>query len=155
MHQIDMSLTLYTLKQIDSVLVQSNALFIKMVDETIALNGAILNFEPLELTSDVSLDWMFPTIKTNAKDRETKKPEQVQSVIAIAQITAPKDDLKLVTGIGPGLEKKLLDVGITSFEQIANLSDLQIADLETNVVKFTGRIKRDDWIGQAEQLMKK
>ena len=154
MHQIDMSLTLYTLKQIDSVLVQSNALFIKMVDETIALNEAILNFEPLELTSDVTLDWMFPTIKTSAQDRETKKPEQVQSVIAIAQITAPKDDLKLVTGIGPGLEKKLQDVGITSFEQIANLSDLQIADLETNVVKFTGRIKRDDWIGQAEQLMK-
>ena len=154
MHQIDMSLTLYTLKQIDSVLVQSNALFIKMVDETIALNEAILNFEPLELTSDVNLDWMFPTIKKNAQDRETKKPEQVQSVIAIAQITAPKDDLKLVTGIGPGLEKKLQDVGITSFEQIANLSDLQIVDLETNVVKFTGRIKRDDWIGQAEQLMK-
>ena len=154
MYQIDTSLTLYTLKQIDSVLVQSNALFIKMVDETIALNEAILNFEPLELTSDVNLDWMFPTIKTSVQDRETKKPEQVQSVIAIAQINAPKDDLKLVTGIGPGLEKKLLDVGITSFEQIANLSDLQIADLEANVVKFTGRIKRDDWIGQAEQLMK-
>ena len=153
MHQIDMSLTLYTLKQIDSVLVQSNALFIKMVDETIALNEAILNFEPLELTSDVNLDWMFPTIKKSTQDRETKKPEQVQSVIAIAQINAPKDDLKLVTGIGPGLEKKLLDVGITSFEQIANLSDLQIADLETNIVKFTGRIKRDDWLGQAERLM--
>ena len=155
MYQIDTSLTLYTLKQIDSVLVQSNALFIKMVDETIALNEAILNFEPLELASNVSLDWMFPTIKTAAQNREIKKPEQVQSVTAIAHIPVPKDDLKLVTGIGPGLEKKLLDVGITSFEQIANLSDLQIADLETNVVKFTGRIKRDDWIGQAEQLMKK
>ncbi len=155
MYQIDTSLTLYTLKQIDSVLAQSNALFIKMVDETIALNEAILNFEPLELASNVSLDWMFPTIKTAAQNTETKKPEQVQPVTAIARIPAPKDDLKLVTGIGPGLEKKLLDVGITSFEQIANLSDLQIADLETNVVKFTGRIKRDDWIGQAEQLMKK
>ena len=64
MYQIDTSLTLYTLKQIDSVLVQSNALFIKMVDETIALNEAILNSEPLELASNVSLDWMFPTIKT-------------------------------------------------------------------------------------------
>lgn len=154
MYQIDTSLTLYTLKQIDSVLVQSNALFTKMVDETIALNEAILNFEPLELTSTANLDWMFPTIKTAAQNRETKEPEQAQTLTAIAQIPAPKDDLKLVTGIGPGLEKKLQDVGITSFEQIANLSDLQIADLETNVVKFTGRIKRDDWIGQAEQLMK-
>ena len=154
MYQFDTSLTLYTLKQIDSVLVQSNALFINMVDETIALNEAILNFEPLELTANINLDWMFPSIKTAAKNGETKKRNQVQSVAAIAHIPAPKDDLKLVTGIGPGLEKKLQDVGITSFEQIANLSDLQIADLETNVVKFTGRIKRDDWIGQAEQLMK-
>ena len=154
MYQIDTSLTLYTLKQIDSVLVQSNALFTKMVDETIALNEAILNFEPLELTSNLNLDWMFPSIKTAAKNGETKKRDQGQSVTAIAHIPVPKDDLKLVTGIGPGLEKKLQDVGITSFEQIANLSDLQIADLEANVVKFTGRIKRDDWIGQAQKLIK-
>jgi predicted flap endonuclease-1-like 5' DNA nuclease len=97
---------------------------------------------------------MFPSIKTAAKNGETKKRDQGQSVTAIAHIPVPKDDLKLVTGIGPGLEKKLQDVGITSFEQIANLSDLQIADLETNVVKFTGRIKRDDWIGQAQKLIK-
>jgi predicted flap endonuclease-1-like 5' DNA nuclease len=97
---------------------------------------------------------MIPINKSGAQKRETKEPEQVQSANAIAQIPAPKDDLKLITGVGPGLEKKLHDVGITLFEQIANLTDLQIADLETNVVKFTGRIKRDDWIGQAEQLMR-
>ena len=154
MYQIDTSLTLYTLKQIDSVLVQSNALFVKMVDDTVAFNQEILNYEPLELTSNVNLDWMFPIIKTAAKKRETKKRDQVQSVSAIAHIPVPKDDLKLITGVGPGLEKKLQDVGITSFEQIANLSDLQIADLEANVVKFTGRIKRDDWIGQAQKLIK-
>lgn len=154
MYQIDTSLTLYILKQMDSMLAQSNALFVKMVDDTIALNQEILNYEPLELTSNVNLDWMFPIIKSAAQQRETKKPEQVQSVSAIAQIPAPKDDLKLITGVGPGLERKLQDVGITSFEQIAKLSDLQIADLETSVVRFAGRIKRDDWIGQAEQLMK-
>lgn len=154
MYQIDTSLILYTLKQMDSVLAQSNALFVKMVDDTIAINQAILNFEPLELPSNVNLDWMIPINKSGAQKRETKEPEQVQSANAIAQIPAPKDDLKLITGVGPGLEKKLHDVGITLFEQIANLTDLQIADLETNVVKFTGRIKRDDWIGQAEQLMR-
>lgn len=154
MYQIDMSLTLYMLRQMDLVLAQSNALFVKMVDDTVALNQAILNFEPLELQSNVNLDSMFQTVKTATQERETKKPEQVQYVSAIAQMSTSKDDLKLITGIGPGLEKKLQDVGVTLFEQIANLSDLQIADLETNVVKFTGRIKRDDWIGQAEQLMK-
>ena len=154
MYQVDTSLTLYMLRQMDLALAQSNALFIKMVNDTVALNQAILNFEPLELTSNVNLDSMFQTVKTSAQESETKKPEQVQYVSAIAQMPTSKDDLKLITGIGPGLEKKLQDVGITLFEQIANLSDLQIADLETNVVKFTGRIKRDDWIGQAEQLMR-
>ena len=44
MYQIDTSLTLYMLKQMDSVLAQSNALFVKMVDDTIALNQEILNY---------------------------------------------------------------------------------------------------------------
>ena len=57
----------------------------------------------------------------------------------IAQISALKDDLKLIKGDSPEFEKKLQDVGITSFEQIANLSDLQIADLETDILQFTGR----------------
>ena len=155
MYQIDTSLTLYMLRQMDLALAQSNALFIKMVNDTVALNQAILNFEPLELTSNINLDSMFPTMETSAQEREPKKSEQVQSVSVIAQIPTPKDDLKLIKGIGPGLERKLQDVGIILFEQIADLSDLQIADLETNVVKFTGRIKRDDWIVQAEQLMNK
>ena len=54
---------------------------------------------------------MFPIIKSAAQKREMKKPEQVQSVSALAQIPTPKDDLKLITGVGPGLEKKLQDVG--------------------------------------------
>jgi len=58
-------------------------------------------------------------------------------VSAIAQISAPKDDLKLIKGLGPEFEKNLQDVGITSFEQIANLSDLQIVDLETDILQFT------------------
>jgi predicted flap endonuclease-1-like 5' DNA nuclease len=40
-----------------------------------------------------------------------------------------------------------------SYAQIAALTDAEITELETNVIKFAGRIKRDDWIGQATQLM--
>ena len=59
----------------------------------------------------------------------------------------------MISGVGPGLERKLLDFGITSYAQIAALTDDDIAELEAHVVKFAGRIKRDDWIGQAQQLM--
>tara|TARA_B100000900_G_C20297729_1_gene600892 strand:+ start:444 stop:599 length:156 start_codon:yes stop_codon:yes gene_type:complete len=48
----------------EGMLAQSNALFVKMIDDTIALKRAILNFEAVELTPDDNLEWMFPIIKT-------------------------------------------------------------------------------------------
>ena len=51
------------------------------------------------------------------------------------------------------LEKKLRDAGITSYSQIATLTLAEIVDLEANVVRFAGRIERDNWIGQAKHLM--
>ena len=32
------------------------------------------------------------------------------------------------------------------------LSEKDIAHLEKNIIKFPGRIKRDDWVGQAKRL---
>ena len=40
------------------------------------------------------------------------------------------DDLKKITGVGPVLEKKLNALGITRFDQIANLSDEDIAKVD-------------------------
>ena len=78
------------LRQMDLALAQSNTLFVKMVNDTVALNQAILNFEPLELTSNLNLDSMFSTMKTSAQERETKRSEQVQSVSAIANYHAQR-----------------------------------------------------------------
>ena len=63
-----------------------------------------------------------------------------------------KDDLKLISGIGPGLEKKLNDNGIYTFGQIASLDKNAIEKLETEVVRFPGRIQRDNWVAQAKRL---
>ncbi len=59
------------------------------------------------------------------------------------------DDLKLINGIGPALEKKLHACGIASFRDLATLSDADIERIEA-VIKFAGRIRREDWIGQAK-----
>jgi len=61
------------------------------------------------------------------------------------------DDLKKIAGVGPVLEKKLNQLGITRLDQIANLSDEDIARIDT-ALNFKGRISRDDWIGQARKL---
>lgn len=63
------------------------------------------------------------------------------------------DDLTRISGVGSKLAEKLYQAGVTRFVQIAELSDEAIAQLERDVVRFNGRIKRDDWQGQARQFM--
>lgn len=62
------------------------------------------------------------------------------------------DDLKLISGIGPVLEGKLIGAGICSYRQIAALTDADIEQIESEVIHSSGRVRRDDWIGQARIL---
>ncbi|KAG1651155.1 NADH-quinone oxidoreductase subunit E 1 [Nymphon striatum] len=61
------------------------------------------------------------------------------------------DDLKLISGVGPKLEKTLNGLGFWHFRQIAawKKADIAIVDDE---LSFKGRIERDDWIKQAKLL---
>ena len=61
------------------------------------------------------------------------------------------DDLKMVRGIGPKLERTLKDLGITSFRQIANFQPEDIVVVTAALNAFKGRIERDDWMSSAAQ----
>ena len=63
-----------------------------------------------------------------------------------------KDDLTTIGGIGPALAKKLNGAGIHSYAQLAALTVAEIENLEQNIIRFSGRVKRDDWVGQAKKL---
>ncbi|MBR9922778.1 MAG: DUF1049 domain-containing protein [Bacteroidetes bacterium] len=63
-----------------------------------------------------------------------------------------KDDLKLINGIGPFIEDQLNDIGIYTFEQVAALDEDMIGHVTKAIGFFPGRIKRDDWVGQASRL---
>ncbi|MDG4551214.1 MAG: phasin family protein [Candidatus Contendobacter sp.] len=65
---------------------------------------------------------------------------------------AEKDDLKLISGIGPVLEGKLNGAGITTYQQIAALTEDGIERIESEVINSSGRVHREDWIGQAKTL---
>ena len=73
--------------------------------------------------------------------------------VAEARVETPAptqpDDLKLIVGIGPALEKKLRAQGILSYRQLAALDEAGIDRIEA-AIKTAGRIRRDDWIGQAK-----
>jgi predicted flap endonuclease-1-like 5' DNA nuclease len=73
----------------------------------------------------------------------------VEPNVAILPVVESPDDLKLITGIGPALEKKLRACGITTYRQLAMLNDADIERVEA-IIKSFGRIRRDDWIGQAQ-----
>lgn len=62
------------------------------------------------------------------------------------------DDLKKIDGVGPVIEKKLNELGIYHFRQIAELQPEQAAAID-EAIAFKGRIERDDWLGQAKKLM--
>ena len=153
MYQIDNSLTMYALKQAEAVISQSYAIFDQMIDDSLAFNQAMMNFDFVEMTSAEVIEFMFPSVAAGSSKKKSAQPKRASETKAIAQAPTSHDDLKLISGVGPGLEKKLRDAGITSYSQIAALTPAEIAELEANVIKFTGRITRDDWIGQAQQLM--
>ncbi len=66
-----------------------------------------------------------------------------------------RDDLKRIKGIGPKLERLLNENGITSFDQIAALSEAEVDALDEQLHEFRGRIRRDGWLGQARELASK
>ncbi len=83
------------------------------------------------------------------QDVRSKKKE------AFKGFTKPKgepDDLKLIAGITPEIETKLNKLGVIKFEQIANLTDEEIAYVDEQL-SLDGALERDDWVSKAVALM--
>jgi NADH-quinone oxidoreductase subunit E len=66
---------------------------------------------------------------------------------------ASMDDLKLISGVGPKIEKILHEIGIFTFAQVAAWKKPE-RDWVDTYLKFSGRIERDDWVKQAAALAK-
>jgi predicted flap endonuclease-1-like 5' DNA nuclease len=62
-----------------------------------------------------------------------------------------KDDLKLISGVGPKLEETLNDLGVYHFDQVAKFDQADIEWVDARL-RFKGRIERDDWMTQARVL---
>ena len=63
-----------------------------------------------------------------------------------------KNDLTLISGIGPAIQRKLNELGIYSFKQISELTPEMIDQIATAIKFFPDRMGRDNWIGQAAAL---
>lgn len=106
-------------------------------------------------------------VKPPKNSRKKKKTETGKSSIADAvaftatnvsnALTEPlegvADNLQMISGVGPKLEKTLNDLGVYHFGQIAKWGKSDI-DWVDEYLKFSGRIVRENWIDQAEALAK-
>ena len=90
----------------------------------------------------------------NKDDNEEAKPELNFASFGKAD-ASQKDDLKLISGIGPFIEEKLNGIGIYTFDQISKFKKEDIETVTQLIKFFPGRIERDDWPGQAEKLKNK
>lgn len=87
-----------------------------------------------------------PAKKAAPKAAE-KKAEPQKPAPAKEAAPAAADDLKALDGVGPAAEKKLHEAGLTSFAQIAALSDDDIAAIDAIKIK-------PEWVEQAKELAK-
>ena len=73
-----------------------------------------------------------------------------------AGLDAPRggqaDDLKMIKGIGPKLEKLCNSLGFWHFDQVAAWSSDEVAWVDANLQGFKGRVSRDQWVEQARTL---
>jgi predicted flap endonuclease-1-like 5' DNA nuclease len=77
------------------------------------------------------------------------QPERSQS--EPVQTTNIKDDLKLIKGIGPAIEKKLNNAGILTFEALAGISVEELEHILGNARRLA---EEGDLIKQAKKLAK-
>ncbi|WP_439621314.1 50S ribosomal protein L21 [Hyphomonas sp.] len=110
--------------------------------------------------TSINADGAKPAKKPAAKKEAAPKAEtaaaEAPKPAAAGAPTAEgtsADNLKKMTGVGPALEKKLNAAGITTFAQIAALTEPQIAELEEQL-SLTGRFEKDGWVAQAQEFAK-
>jgi len=62
------------------------------------------------------------------------------------------DDLTKIKGIDAAMAGRLSQIGCIRYEQIANFSDDDIANVD-EALSLDGAIEKNDWVGQAQRLM--
>ncbi|MEJ6401822.1 50S ribosomal protein L21 [Yoonia sp. 2307UL14-13] len=92
-----------------------------------------------------------PKTEVKAEAPKAEKPKAEKK--AAPKKAEGADDLKKLSGVGPALEKKLHEAGVTTFAQIAAWTEADVAAMDEKL-SFKGRIEREGWIDQAKELAK-
>jgi len=100
--------------------------------------------------------------KPAPKAKAAPKPKPVPIAVPVMKAPSPPpappakasgpDDLAQIKGLGPKLQALLPTLGVTSFAQIAAWDDAEIDRIDAQLGVFQGRIRKDNWVAQAQFL---
>lgn len=99
---------------------------------TESVAGAVIDADAVET----------PAVETDAT---------VNTLVGDTAVEAPADKLNQIIGIGPALELELNAAGISTFSQLAELSDDEVEALDAKVTRSADQIK--EWRLQAQQIL--
>ncbi|MBL4871594.1 MAG: DUF2853 family protein [Robiginitomaculum sp.] len=92
--------------------------------------------------------------KAAPKKKVVKKSASKPQILYKTASEGKPDDLKLISGVGPKLEKLLNKNGVFYFRQIAAWNKGNVKMVNDKMDAFPGRIERDEWVRQAKGLAK-
>ena len=102
----------------------------------------VVNDEPDESVDEIHDDGPPPPIPANEAAHD-----------GVEAGPGTRDDLQQIKGVGPAIEKTLNELGIVNLQQIADMSEYDIDRVARKLKGFHSRIYREDWIGQARELL--
>lgn len=100
--------------------------------------------DPKTAATEMSAAAAQPVAAATLQPEDFRRPKKTDK-------PAAPDDLKLISGVGPKLEKVLNGLGVWTYAQIAAWGREEIAWVD-DYLAFNGRIERDRWIAQAGAL---
>ena len=114
-------------------------------------NGHRQNLSMVRIT-DILTAGKKPAKKPAAKKAAPAKAAPKTAAPKAAPAAKFVDDLKLISGVGPVLEKKLHALGVKSLADVAAFTKEDVVRID-EALSFKGRIDREEWIKQATDLV--
>ena len=148
-------------KDIDVIFTEIKPKIIKVVKETQEELEYQKEVEEIEETEETEEAEITPEAKPASEVAEKARTSYITYTYNKPKLNfenfgradrSQMQDLTRINGIGPYIEQKLNEIGIYNYEQISRFKEEDIRVLTELIDFFPGRIERDDWVRQAEEL---
>lgn len=133
--------------RLDSLEARIKAFPIPLTPAAVDLSPVTTKLDALEQRMHYLSRSVAPTQREESHRVARKEPR-----ILKAALYGAKDNLQSISGVGPKLENLLNQNGVYYFWQVAEWSKQDIEIIDERLDVFQGRIERDDWVSQAQQL---